>query len=312
MIIHPLFLCHFFVFALQFAKSRNMKKMTFYTLLSLLSFTWIIMGFKPAEEIIDLKTAIANKIITVEFISTGAYSGESLMMKVKNLNAKKLNIRISAGTYFDAPNDDEQNLIIPQEDLLVIEPKATKEKLLNGFCTNMKNAAPNSGEQFILGTINIKGMPDFLGIINGKKLENYTLQSAIWALTDQEPVSNIDGGNTAEVDVLRKELFKITGQKETWYKSRQAYVVNEDRQINTETLTINGKLNFQTIKGAAIHEEIYDSEGKMLFKLSETIAKLGGDVGYEFNLKVKGWKKGNYEIRLMDGTKLVKKFDFIV
>ncbi|MEY3235999.1 MAG: hypothetical protein RI883_100 [Bacteroidota bacterium] len=270
------------------------------------------MGFKPADEIIDLETAIANKLISVEFISNGEYSGESLIMKVKNLNSKKMEIRINAGTYFAAPSDDEQNLIIPQEDFIVLEPKGSKEKLLNGYCTNMGNAAPNSGGLFVLKKSNITGMQEFITLIKGKTLESYTIQSAIWALTDHESVSNVDGENSAEIDVLRKELFKITGQKETWYKSRQEYAVSEDRQINTETLAINGKLKFQTVKGAIIHEEIYDSEGKILFKLSESVVKLGGEVGYEFNLKVKGWKKGNYEIRLMDGTKLVKTFEFIV
>ncbi len=115
-----------------------------------------------------------------------------------------------------------------------------------------------------------------------------------------------------DIDLIRKELFKITGQEETWYKSRQAYAINEFRQINTETLRINGKLNFTTVKGALIHEEIYDSEGNLLFKLLESIAKLGGEVGYEFNLKVQVWKKGNYEIRLMEGTKLLKMFEFVV
>ena len=270
------------------------------------------MSFKPAEETIDLESAISNKSISVEFISTGSYSGESLIMKVRNLNSKKLIIRINAGTYFIAPKSDEQNLIIPQEDMLVLEPKASKEKVLNGYCTNMSNAAPNSDEVFTLSKINVKGMSEFLNLIKGKNLENYTLQSAIWSLTDHESVSNIDGENSADVDFLRKELFKITGQEETWYKSRQAYAINEDRQINKETLKIDGKLNFITVKGAIIHEEIYDSEGNLLFKLSESTAKLGGEVGYEFNLKVQGWKKGNYEIRLMEGMKLVKTFEFVV
>ena len=270
------------------------------------------MGFKPTDEIIDLETAIANKLISAEFISNGAYSGESLIMKVRNLNSKKLNIRINAGTYFDAPSDDEQNLIIPQEDFIILEPKVSKEKLLNGYCTNMGNASPNENGIFVLEKVNIKGMAEFLNLIKGKNLENYTIQSAIWALTDGESVSNIDGENSADIDVLRKELFKITGQSETWYKSRQQYALSEDRHINTATLTINGKLKFQTARGAIIHEEIYDSEGTLLFKLSESKAELGGEVGYEFNLKVQGWKKGNYEIRLMDGTKLVKTFEFVV
>lgn len=270
------------------------------------------MGFKPTEEIIDLETAITNKLIVVEFVSNGSYSGESLIMKVRNLNSKKLNIRIKSGTYFRAPSDYEQNLLIPQEDFIVLDSKQSTEKILNGYCTNMSNAAPNKDGIFVLEKSYIKGLDDFLGLIKGKNFESYTLQSAIWALTDQEPVSNVDGENSAEIDVLRKELFKITGQIETWYKSRQEYALSEDRQINTETLAINGKLKFETVKGAIIHEEIYDSEGKMLFKLSESVAKLGGEVAYEFNLKVKGWKKGNYEIRLMDGTKLVKTFEFIV
>ena len=307
------FFCAFFQLLRYRFKIRIMNKIRFYPmLLSLLSFAWIIMSFKPAEETIDLESAISAKLISVEFISTGSYSGESLIMKVKNLNSKKLIIRINAGTYFIAPTSDEQNLLIPQEDLLVLEPKASKEKILNGYCTNMRNASPNSDEEFTLGKINVKGIPAFLNLIKGKKLENYTLQSAIWSLTDHEPVSNIDGENSTDIDLIRKELFKITGQEETWYKSRQAYAINEFRQINTETLRINGKLNFTTVKGALIHEEIYDSEGNLLFKLSESIAKLGGEVGYEFNLKVQGWKKGNYEIRLMEGTKLLKMFEFVV
>jgi hypothetical protein len=281
-------------------------------LFSLLSFAWIIMSFKPAEETFDLESAISAKLISVAFISTGSYSGESLIMKVKNLNSKKLIIRINAGTYFIAPSDYEQNLLIPQEDFIVLDSKQSTEKILNGYCTNMSNAAPNEDGIFVLEKVYIKGLDDFLGLIKGKNFESYTLQSAIWALTDQEPVSNVDGENSDEIDVLRKELFKITGQEETWYKSRQAYVINEFRQINTETLRITGKLNFTTVKGALIHEEIYDSEGNLLFKLSESVAKLGGEVAYEFNLKVQGWKKGNYEIRLMEGPKLVKTFEFVV
>lgn len=270
------------------------------------------MSFVPSDETIDLEKAIELNLIKVEFVSNGSYSGSSLKMNVNNLNSKRLVIRVKEGTYFAAPNDEEQNLLVPQEELIVLEPKSSKEHVLNGFCTNMSLSAPESGGLFKLSKPQIKGLAEFLVLVKGKKLENYTLQSAIWALTDNEEVSNVDGENQADVDLIRKELFKIAGQKETWYKSRQEYAIADDRSINTETLAINGKLSFQTVKGAIIHEEIYSSEGKLLFKLPETTTKLGGIVEYEFNLKVKGWKKGDYEVRLMDNNKLVKTFDFKV
>ena len=66
-----------------------------------------------------------------------------------------------------------------------------------------------------------------------------------------------------------------------------------------------------------------ESDGNM--KIHEVVQKVGGEVkntspemaftrkgivNYEFTLTVKGWEKGDYEVKVMNGDKLVKIFPF--
>lgn len=276
-------------------------------------FSWQKAPAFQQVETIELSDAIKRKIIEASFVSNGSYSGNSLLCKAKNLQAKAYKIRITEGTYFQAPTDTEQNLLIPQSDYFLLQANQAKSVTLNGFCTNASKHAPKEGGVFKLASYTANAsMPKLVTFLKGKKYDNSTLQDAIWAVSDKHQVSNVVGEDKTSISELRKFLFTLTGQKETWYESPQIRTIEPDRTINHETARISGDLTYKTTKGAKLYTEVVSPEGEVKIKTDTRTMTNSGDLTYNFKVEVKGWKKGKYVIRVMENEKLIKSFDFIV
>jgi hypothetical protein len=290
---------------------KNTIKISLLSLVGFLAFGF--MTSKSAVEQITIETAIKNKIVSVSFISNGKYSGRSIFCTLKNLSGKAYKIVVPAGSYFQAPNEDEQDLIVPQEEIIALSPNENKSALLNGFCTNLNNRAPKEQGTFKLVTSKTsKKMPKLLTFLKGKKFENHTLQDAIWALTNDSSVSGVAGDDETAVEALRKELYLITTQKVTWYNAPQITTMNEDRTINRETAKISGALEYETKKGAKVHIEVINPDGEVKIKTSDRAMEISGTLSFNFAVEVKGWKKGKYVVRVVEDNKLIKSYDFIV
>ncbi|MES2590046.1 MAG: hypothetical protein V4622_13790 [Bacteroidota bacterium] len=294
-----------------------MKKLSIISVLTCLLFGIFAFNYKSSffqqVETITLKKAIKDKLVTASFVANGSYSGKSLSCNIQNLTGKSYRIQIPEGSYFKAPSADEQDLIVPQEAFFALNTKEKKSVLLNGFCCNLSNHAPKSDGKFALIPSKApKQMPKLLAFLKGKKYEDHTLQDAIWALTNDSEVSNVDGKDEKAVEALRKELFLLTAQKVTWYKSPQQTTVNEDRTINRETASISGELSYLTKKGAKIHTEVHSPEGEVKIKTEDRVSQLSGDLSFHFKVEVKGWKKGKYQVKVIEDSKVIKSFDFNV
>jgi hypothetical protein len=55
---------------------------------------------------------------------------------------------------------------------------------------------------------------------------------------------------------------------------------------------------------------VYKANGELIHKFEDRAYPKKGKVESEFSLKVEGWDKGNYEVRILNGTTVVKKFPF--
>lgn len=266
-----------------------------------------------AIEIVPLEKAIKDKMISVTFEANGSYSGKSITCTIKNLNGKVFNIQVPAGTYFKAPSDKEQDLIIPQDQMIVMKIGESKKLDLNGYCCNLSNHAPTSGGKFSLVASKApKEMSQLLTFLKGKKFENHTIQDAIWSITNKSSVSNVSGADEKSVNDLRKLLFNLTGQKETWYQSPQETTIAEDRSINRETVSISGDLEYETKKGATVHTEVFSPEGTVMMKTNPHAAAFAGTLSYKFSVSVKGWEKGTYKVKVFEDSRVIKTYDFIV
>lgn len=280
-----------------------------------LGFIFALFSFKfvAGETSITLSEALKSKQINAHFSSTGNYSGNSVNAQLKNNTQKNIRILIPAATLFDAIPEEDQDMVLPQDMYVQLAPGQEKSIVLDGYCTNSSGKVPALNSDMRLSTITKKGFPELIAFAKGKTFESNVLQDAVWSLTNGNSVSNIYSSNEKDTVVrdLRSLLFKLTGQKETWYQSPQERIVSEDRNINSETLHIHGDLEFNGTKGKNVHQEIWSSS-KKIFQMDDYTLKFTGKTSFKFNLKVKGWEKGNYEVRVYEGANLIKTFEFVV
>lgn len=107
-------------------------------------------------------------------------------------------------------------------------------------------------------------------------------------------------------------MADITGQKNPWFNSPQHVTIDEQGNINMETVLIAGQLEFVCEKGTMVHQDIYKANGEPVLISDKTMQAKYGNVRYRFQMQVKGWEKGEYYIKLHDGNQEITRYEFSV
>ena len=71
----------------------------------------------------SIEELIKNPAFDVSVKSNGLHSGKSVLLDIKSNSTKNINLKIPAGTLFYPDNDNEQTLVSPREEIMVINKK---------------------------------------------------------------------------------------------------------------------------------------------------------------------------------------------
>jgi len=269
-----------------------------------------LFGFvmiNPALEIktISLEDAILQKIISAEAIATGSYSEESVKLTVTNKSNQPLKIVVPAGFSFYPQNKDEQTLITTEEQPLLVDSQKSKSSNLKAFCSEHHNSAPSKDGKFKFGKTKIENLRKLTDFTAKHKIGSNNLQESVWAVANGRSISNISM-RTPEDKALRVFVAEMLGIKDNWYSSPQENHMDENRNIVSETLNIEGDLVFSIDKPTVFRQEVRVKGGevKVTSQNTKPMPK-GNNIEYKFSLKVKGWKKGEYEVVLLNAENKV-------
>lgn len=263
-------------------------------------------------QVFDVQTAISSGKIIAKFNSNGTYSGESVDVSLTNNLNQRIRIRIPAGSIFSPSDDGEQDLISVEDQFIVLQPKARIEETISAYCKQASDRCPSEQGSFKLLKSTDVEMGKLLTYLKDHKVSSGTLQDAVWTVSDRHAVSNIQVSIPADQE-LRKYLSTVTGLKDTWYTTPQQRVVEDDGRIVHETVVVKGEIKFVSRKGAVVHQEIARKDGTLMFKgeKSNTMATTG-NVDFQFTIRVKGWEKGEYQVRVMEGEKELISYPFAI
>jgi hypothetical protein len=262
---------------------------------------------------IEIKEAILKKIIQVDFVSNGKYQGNSIKMNIKCNKNSAIKILVPAGSYFLSEAEDEQDLVTPVDQFFTLAPNSNSSKIVNGYCCQANNKCPKENKKFKLIDRKLPLMNKLSELIKNKNYEHSVLQDVVWSISDKKPLSNITSTNNPnEIKKLREELAILTGLKNDWFESPQLRTVDVYGNINRETIKIQGNLDLVITKEGFIHQEVQDSSGKVLMKSNQKFSVKKGKLTYFFNVKVTGWKKGNYSVRLYNNSEIIHEQSFEV
>lgn len=275
---------------------------------------FLIFGFQKSETSIteiDFHEALSKTMISVEPVSNGKHSGKSVQLKLNNLTTKRIAVKIPALTTYLPKNNEEQTLLQVEEMIVELNQNEVKQILVPAFCSKLRDRSPKRGGVFFIGKSENDKFSKLAEYIQKNPQSKYNYQEAVWAISDNQPISHMRI-ETPEDKAFRKFMSGLTGQKESWYSSPQETYVDPYGNINRETVRISGGLKFNSDGVSKVYQAIYDSTGNALFKGTERQLKKIDNVEMTFSIKVKGWKKGNYEVHVLSNEMILKKFPFIV
>lgn len=267
--------------------------------------------FRMTPVTLTLEEAIAQKKVTCKLTSTGNYSGESVAVSVTNLTGAQLKITIPPGTVFKPSEDGDQDLIVVQQQAIALNPKATGKQVLDGFCMEAHDSAPTENNGMKLTRTTNPKLQELAAFMDNKGYDSHTIQDAVWAVSNDYDIAAVDNGDE-KGKALRTFLSKLTNRPDPWYATEQEHTVTPERIIESNPVSVNGMIQFESDGKIKIHEIVQKVGGEVMDTSEEIEFPQKGKWNYEFTLTVKGWEKGEYVVQVMNGTKLVKAFPFTI
>jgi NAD(P)H-dependent FMN reductase len=272
----------------------------------------IVMAFTIKSDqhaVIDLETALKEGKIAAGFQSTGTYHGQSVSMNLKSNLGTVLKVKIPAGTLFISEDKGEQELVTVTDQIIVLQPRSQQQQNIYAYCSEASDRCPADGGKFSFKKSEDAQLRKLLGFLKTNKVSEGTIQDAVWAVTDRRPVSNIDYQIPADKE-LRKFVASMNGQSDPWYSTPQQRNVRTGGEIVSETVIVKGDLSFTCNKGAVVYQEIVKKDGTLMHKSNKTNTVRTGNVDFSFSLKVMGWERGEYSLKVKDGSQVLAEYPF--
>ena len=272
-----------------------MKKLV--SIFSLTFLAILISSYSYMNMPIELIQAIQDKKVSVSVASTGNYSGKCMELKIKNLTNVPYTVTVAAGTIFIPEDEGEQTILIPQKNLIALQPAENKSITIGGYCTELKDRCPQTSSTFTIAKNTSQPLTDLIQCMAPlKNLDESLIQQSIWCITDGESPSNITSVNEVNAKALRGFLFKRTGQVDTWYSTKRTPEVAADRSIVNNALEVIGKIDIKAVKPIELIGVVKNEAGEVVWKYPYSTSLPAGDIIFDFNLQVRNWKNGNYFI----------------
>ncbi|HSY61054.1 MAG TPA: hypothetical protein VK796_04215 [Cytophaga sp.] len=269
-----------------------------YILVLIVAFVAILISsYTHTSLSIELIQAIQDKKINVSVTSTGNYSGKSMELKIKNLVNVPYRITVAAGTIFIPEDKGEQTMLVPEKSIIVLQPSETKSVLIGGYCTELKDRCPQTSSSFTISKTSNQALKELILYIDPlRNLDESLIQQSIWCITDGESPSNVTGEDVVNTKIVRAFLFKRIGQADTWYSMKRAPEIIADRSIVNNALEVTGKIDIKAIKPMELIGVVKNEAGEVVWEYPYRTSLPAGDIVFDFNLKVRNWKSGNYFI----------------
>ncbi|MDB2697652.1 hypothetical protein N9Y29_00605 [Crocinitomicaceae bacterium] len=259
-----------------------------------------ILAARPQNnERISIENAIKNGLIQVEATSLGGHSGEVIDVAVIPLAKKPFILFIPAGTHFIPDDEGDQNIFVvnDQEEMIA---SSTRRIKVEGFCSESSDRSPSTGSGFKIIHSEEQKLIKLAEYMRSKNFSTDVKQSAVWAVSDHKPISHIyQEGNQEQVNELRKFISTLTGQPNVWYSTERNIEILADRTIAATPVKVSGDIDYHVTRPGKMNAAVYKEDGTKLFKLGEGMQlPRSGDYSFFFNLTVKGWKNGTYEVKV--------------
>ncbi|MEN8121741.1 MAG: hypothetical protein ABFS35_15425 [Bacteroidota bacterium] len=280
----------------------------------LFAFTYISENNLSEEKSISIEKAIHEGIISAKFQGTGTYSGDAINLELKSLIPVDTIIKIEAGRRLTSDDTLLQDILIVKEIELFLAAKEIKKLKLFGFCCQAHNGAPKSDSGFKVGFMEDSSFIYLSHFLAQSNLPLNVMQSAIWVLSDDNPLNSIHNDNEKDKEKM-KGLFQLLANLKgvdyeyPWYTLK--YKTDTTRVFSGKPNRMFAEIEYNLNHQSNVDLFIKDANDLLVKKLFMNRPHHRGEFNYRFTLDVANMPKGKYYLRLYadNQLKLVKVFE---
>ncbi len=280
----------------------------------LFAFTYIPENKPVEEKAISIEKAIKEGIVSAEFQGTGTYSGDAINLEIKSLIPVDTIIRIEAGRRLTSDDTTLQDILIVRELELFLAAYETKKLNLFGFCCQAHNGAPKWDSYFKVGFMEDSSFITLARFLTDVNLPISVMQSAIWVLSDNNPLNSIHNDNEKDRGKM-KGLFNLLASLKgieyeyPWYTLK--YQTDTTRAFSGKATRMFAEVDYTLNHQSNVDLFIKDANDLLVKKIFMNRHQHRGDYTYRFTLDVANMPKGKYHLRLYadNQLKILKTFE---
>lgn len=154
--------------------------------------------------------------IDIKVTGTGGHSGECVAVEVISKLPSRLEIFIPPGWRFVSQDSSLQDLLVVEEEALALAPRGHARVTCRSFCCEASMGGPGEGARYHSGGMASSALVKLAEHIAAGRYPDSAIQQSVWAVSDGNPISAIDAGDSAATLELRQLVSALTGRPIPW------------------------------------------------------------------------------------------------
>ena len=272
------------------------------TLLILLS---IFVGSAKKTTSIPIDDALTQRKVSVSVraADNSAHYQQPVVLEIRNISGSSISVDIPVGRLFASHDTTEQNFVSTEPLLADLGPGESRTYPVSAMCINHYKAAPSAKNPYQMKKSAEGQLLKTARFIHQKKLSgSYLGQTAIWCISDREPLENIFGYDDAAVNETAAFLAQLTGRPLPPAPAKDDYLRNPRA---TPKRSVGGEFEFRFSQTKAVHIALFNSDNIAVRELYNNPAEQPGNkkIAFEFDFSV--YNQGPYSIRFLADNRIL-------
>ncbi len=285
-----------------------MKIKSILTLLLIVLFAGNIFS-ADRTKFISIEKLSLNSAIIIKLSSKGGHQGFCMEVLFENNTFDTCFAWVEAGRRLISEDEKQQDIFIVKNLYVVIEPSKKKKFYIFGFCCQSHDASPRLGSVFQVGKMEGKDWQAVASVIADHDFDFPAIQYAVWAISNDHPISSIDKGKDDRNLLLLKTIADIKHIELPWYNID--YKQESSQVFSNKPSHIYSEINYNLAYYGEVSIVVRDKYGIVQATLLDGVPKDKGLNAYFFDLDIAGWKDGFYTFEVVqDGNKIIVKRKF--
>ncbi|MFN6036900.1 MAG: hypothetical protein ACK452_00400 [Bacteroidota bacterium] len=257
---------------------------------------------------LTIDQAIKLKAAKVKVNRVIGYSGKCLSLSVLNLTDDSLYLLVTPGWVFDSDDSTKQDLMVIKEFMFAMDGGQSKLGDIFANCCQMKKLSP-TGSKFSktkTAKLELRSLAEFL---NENDYPSNVVCNAVWAISDNQPISSICGSGSEKDQELRKKVSELMKKELPWYSVITETKEHEDGRIESLQKSLFGEFTCNIAKGTEFTIKLTDRKGREIMMLQPKLKAKDNLQNYYVEFSVENLPKKEFFITFTNnrGKDIIKK-----